>query len=104
MNGYAIVSNIVRADEVFSGYMRCSLCINAKSLKKSHGVCIHCERRVFEYGVLHKGKFVPYREIINSIRRGHKYIDGANGGLPISSATFRTKNAIDKKCKKRRGI
>ena len=104
MNDYALVSNIVRADVVFSGYMRCSLCIGAKSLTKSHGVCSHCKRRVFEYGVLHKGKFVTYGEIRDRIQRGYKYIDGANGDLPISGATFRTKNAIDKKRAKRRRL
>lgn len=97
MENYALFGMIMGIEVVFTGYVRCMLCKDARKQNHAHGECNKCKRRVFEYGVLHHGMFVSYIELKDRIHRGQKYIDGTHDGLSISCETFRIKNAVDKK-------
>lgn len=97
MNEYALAGNIMGADLIFSGYIRCNICKTVQKLSQINGGCSKCSRRVFEYGVLHKTAFVSYIELKGRLKSGHKYIDGSHGGLPVSCEAFRIKNAVNKK-------
>jgi len=81
---------------VFSGYVQCMRCLNANMTFQTHGGCNKCNRREFEYGVLLKGKFIPYAQLIERVKRGDTFIDGTNQGLPITRKTFGLKDAVRK--------
>lgn len=73
---------------VFSGYVLCKHCETIQMTIQAHGVCNHCKRRCFDYGVLHDGKFIAYTEIKDQIDKGQKFIDGNHQSRAITHKTF----------------
>lgn len=73
---------------VFSGYARCKHCLNYKMTYLVKGGCEQCNRRELEYGVVHKGDFIHYGELLHRIENGEAFIDGSNYSLPITKRSF----------------
>lgn len=85
---------------VFSGYVKCKHCHKAKKIFQVHGVCSDCKRREFDYGVLHLGEFMDYRQLKERVTRGQTFIDGTHQGLAITSTTFGLKQHAVKQGRK----
>lgn len=78
---------------IYSGYLRCTLCKQVTA-KTDHGVCAKCKRRDFEYGVMNGDVFMPYQRLKQRLQLGHKFSDGANSFLPITTGTFGVERVI----------
>lgn len=81
MKGFSVVE---------SGYIRCKCLSHIEKLQKhtKRRECLVCNRKDFEYGVLHKGEFMKYSELIHRVNNGSKFVDLSNNGLPITVETF----------------
>lgn len=82
---------------VFSGYVRCKYCKEAKKTFQVGGGCNKCNRRDFDYGVLHHGQFIPYKQLKERVKRGCTFVDGTHQGLLITSKTFGLRDVVRKK-------
>ena len=82
---------------VFSGYARCVRCHDHKMTFQLREGCNTCKTRSLEYGVIHQGDFLNYRELMARVDQGEAFIDGTNAGLPITKKTFQVVNGIKPK-------
>lgn len=73
--------------KVYSGYARCCICQKHNQIVAVRQGCTHCNKRHFEYGVLHRNKFMTYARLKSQTEKGHIFIDGTHG-LKITHKTF----------------
>jgi hypothetical protein len=73
---------------VFSGYAKCKNCSISLMTFQISGACSQCERREFEYGVMHVGEFLSYSSLKVFIEDGQTCIDGMHDGRAITISTF----------------
>lgn len=73
---------------VLSGYVRCKDCEKQGVAIQMKGGCIDCTRRNFEYGVMHKNRFMNYGDLHKCVVKGQTFIDASNAGLRITQKTF----------------
>lgn len=77
----------MKSSKVYSGYVRCSMCKKHIKLNSVPMHCLKCNKRQFEYGVLHRNRFVTYAKLKAHTQKGRVFIDGTHG-LKITNKTF----------------
>ena len=73
--------------KVFSGYVRCCICKKHSNAKILRTGCPNCNKKHFEYGVLHRNKFMSYAKLKKQTKKGRVFIDGTYS-LNITHKTF----------------